>query len=251
MASGPMQKCCLAATLHEGTPTGTVHTINNIQIYISHPAPSSPSSHPAIILLTDVYGYTFPNTRLIADAFASAGYMTLVPDLFNGSEVPWPPPESFNLQTYIETTMPGPESVDCIVEGVLGYLRGLGVKRVGGVGYCFGGRYVCRFLKGRNGEGGLDAGFVGHPSFVEEEEVRNVGKPLSIAAAQTDEIFTTAKRYETEAILGAKEVPWQICVYGGTTHGFAVKGHMSTKEARRAKEGAFKQAVAWFEEYLI
>jgi dienelactone hydrolase len=34
-----------------------------------------------------VYGFTFPNTRLIADQFATKGYFTVVPDLFHGAEV--------------------------------------------------------------------------------------------------------------------------------------------------------------------
>jgi hypothetical protein len=39
-------------------------------------------------------------------------------------------------------------------------------------------------------------------------------------------------------------------VYSDTEHGFAVKGDMSTKKARWAKERAFQQAVTWFTEYV-
>ncbi len=75
-----------------------------------------------------------------------------------------------------------PDRVDPVVQEVINELRGpLGCKRVGGVGYCFGAKYVIRFLK----EGHLDAGFVAHPSFVEAEELEAVQKPLSIAAAGT------------------------------------------------------------------
>ena len=76
--------------------------------------------------------------------------------------------------------MPRTDTVDPIYAQVIKHLRGeLGVKRLGGVGYCFGGKFVCRWLK----EGALDAGFTAHPSFVDEEEVRNIRGPLSIAAA--------------------------------------------------------------------
>jgi dienelactone hydrolase len=67
---------------------------------------------------------------------------------------------------------------------------------------------------------------------------------------ETDEIFTVKKRYETEEVLAKMDVPWQIFLYSGVEHGFAVKGHMSTERARFAKEQAFGQAVAWFDEYL-
>jgi dienelactone hydrolase len=132
--------------------------------------------------MTDVFGITFPNTQLIADQFAQNGYLTLIPDVFNGAEVSFPLSSSFDLQEYVDNEMPKPVTVDPIYEAVITYLREeVNVKRIGGVGYCFGGKYVCRFLTG--GGRGLDAGFIVHPSFVTTEEVRNIAGPLSIAAA--------------------------------------------------------------------
>ena len=61
-------------------------------------------------------------------------------------------------------------------------LRGseYGVKRLGAVGYCYGAKYVVRGL----GEGGgVDVGFIAHPSFVETDELKQIKGPLSIAAA--------------------------------------------------------------------
>jgi dienelactone hydrolase len=150
------------------------------QAYIAYPP--SPSTQHAIVLLTDVYGFTFPNTRLIADQFASNGYLTVIPDLFHGAEVPFPAPENFNLQDYINTTMPRVSTVDPIISSVVQVLRSeMGAEKIGGVGYCFGGKYVCRWLK--NGREGLDAGYVAHPSFVDADEVSGIQGPLSIAAA--------------------------------------------------------------------
>lgn len=88
--------------------------------------------------------------------------------------------EGFDLHKWIETTMPRAPTVDPIIEATIKELRGTyGVKRLGGVGYCFGGKYVCRFLK----PGALDVGFTAHPSFVDKEELEGIQGPLSIAAA--------------------------------------------------------------------
>jgi dienelactone hydrolase len=145
--------------------------------------------------------------------------------------------------------MPRISVVDPLISSVIKELKdSYGIEKIGGVGYCFGGKYVCRFLHPSSSL--LDAGFVAHPSFTTDDEIRDIEGPLSIAAAETDEIFTAAMRQETEDILSRKEVPWQISVYGGTEHGFAVKGHMGTRRARFAKERAFGQAVGWFEEYV-
>jgi hypothetical protein len=101
-----------------------------------------------------------------------------MPDLFYGDAVPLNRPPSFDLMSWLQNHLP--THVDPIVETVLNEMRGpLGCKRIGGVGYCFGGKYVCRFLK----EGRLDAGYTAHPSFVEREELEGIMGPLSISAA--------------------------------------------------------------------
>lgn len=89
-----------------------------------------------------------------------------------------------------------------------------------------------------------------HPSFVSEEELLGIGGPLSIAAAETDSIFPTAKRHESEAILAKTGKPYQITVYSGTEHGFSVRGDPKVKLQKFAKEQAFLQAVNWFNEFL-
>jgi dienelactone hydrolase len=45
-------------------------------------------------------------------------------------------------------------------------------------------------------------------------------------------------------------VPYQITLYSGVEHGFAVRADISKKEVKYAKEAAFIQAVAWFDEFL-
>lgn len=46
------------------------------------------------------------------------------------------------------------------------------------------------------------------------------------------------------------KVPYQINVYGGVEHGFALRADVSVKANQYAMEDAFKQAVAWFENWL-
>jgi hypothetical protein len=40
--------------------------------------------------------------------------------------------------------------------------------------------------------------------------------------------------------------PYQINLFGGVAHGFAVRGDLSKPQNKYAKELAFVQAVAWF-----
>jgi dienelactone hydrolase len=98
---------------------------------------------------------------------------------------------------------------------------------------------------------GVDVGYVAHPSFVEESELAAIQGPLSIAAAETDQIFTAEKRHKSEEILVKTKQPYQINLYSGVSHGFSVRCDTSKKVEKFAKEQAFLQAVNWFDEYLV
>jgi dienelactone hydrolase len=63
---------------------------------------------------------------------------------------------------------------------------------------------------------------------------------------ETDEVFTTQLRHESEEILIKTGQLYQINLFGGVQHGFAVRGDLSKPLNKYAKEQAFVQAVAWF-----
>lgn len=103
----------------------------------------------------------------------------------------------------------------------------------------------------RNYKHGIDVGYSAHPSFVEEEELAAITGPFSISAAETDEIFPEKLRIKSEEILRKTGLPYQINLFQGVEHGFAVRGNPNVRAERFAKEQAFKQAVAWFDEFLV
>ena len=121
-------------------------------------------------------------------------------------------------------------------------------QKIGAVGYCFGGKYVVRHLRPDSGK--IDAGYTAHPSFVEPAELKDMKGPLAISAAETDPIFPSEKRHETEVILKELGLPYQINLYSGVEHGFALRADLKNRVATYAKESAFLQAVQWFQEHL-
>ena len=90
-----------------------------------------------------------------------------------------------------------------------------------------------------------------HPSFVEEDELAAITGPFAISAAETDTIFPAEKRHKSEEILKAAGVPYQINLFSGVEHGFAVRGDPNVKISRFAREQAFLQAVTWFDNWLL
>lgn len=58
------------------------------------------------------------------------------------------------------------------------------------------------------------------------------------------------QRHESEAILKKVGQPYQLALYGGVEHGFAVRVDLSDKKKKFAKESAYFQAIRWFDEFL-
>jgi len=140
-------------------------------------------------------GHRSTNIQLLADEFAAHGYLCVVPDLFHGNPFPLNGIEQ-DSATVAESIMGQiagrkiendqwaqthpTERVDPVIESVIEVMRTeMGVESIGGVGYCFGGKYVARFLK----PGKLDVGYIAHPTFLSMEELGGIAGPLSIAAA--------------------------------------------------------------------
>jgi len=252
MASNPPAQCCTIGVKHEGEPTGSSIKIHDFDTYVAEPKGNNVHKDTAILYIPDVIGI-WTNSQLIADQYAANGYYTIIPDLFYGDPVPLNRPEGFDTMAWLNKGSNGNnphtyEVVDKIVEKSIKFLQEKGYKKIGAVGYCFGAKYVVRFLpKGK----GIDVGFVAHPSFVEESELSAIQGPLSIAAAETDQIFPAEKRHKSEQILIETKQPYQINLYSGVVHGFSVRGDVSKKQEKFAKEQAFLQAITWFNEYLL
>lgn len=281
------QLCTTApANCRRGDPTGSTFKLaGNIETYVAEPKDGSARKDTAILFITDVIGL-WQNSKLMTDQFAANGYYTLLPDLFNGdpfgvnsTTVPimeW-------LQHGTEGNNPHTvKEVDPIVEKAIKYLREeKGFKKIGAVGYCFvslklvkGSGTVLTFYRAANMFAvSWQRAKVSTPamwrirrgytipssylmltsfsrSFVDDEEVANITGPLSISAAQTDTIFTTELRHKSEEILIETKLPFQINLFSGVAHGFAVRGDVKVPIQKFAREQAFLQAVTWFNEHL-
>ena len=170
-----------------------------------------------------------------------------MPDLFRGDPVPLNRPDGFDLGKW--RVNHDPPRLDPIADATIVELRTVhNIKKIAAVGYCFGAKYAIRHLLPKSGK--IDVAFVAHPSFVDEQELEEIQGPLSIAAAEEDSIFPAEKRHKSEEILKKTNQPYQINLYSGVQHGFAVKGEIKDKVAKFAKETAFLQALQFFDYYL-
>ncbi|KAL5394891.1 hypothetical protein PMIN06_002336 [Paraphaeosphaeria minitans] len=233
---------------HEGETKGFFRNVSGVSIYHSYHHQNVTTGGKAVLFVSDIYGVPLLENKLLADSIASAGYTVIFPDLFNGDAVPSDDREGPALNLTEWRSRHPTAEIDAILGLAVDYIHNdLKISRIGGVGYCFGGKYVPRFLA----EGkGIDVGFIAHPSGLEAAEVQGINGPITIAAGELDNAFNATGRYSTEAILTAKNATYHTNFYSGAPHGFAVRPNMTVPRQKYAKEASFLQAVLWFAAWL-
>jgi dienelactone hydrolase len=228
--------------IHTGKPSGKEVKYDDVTMYVT-----GKKSDTAVLYLTDVFGIQLAENKLLADSFGKAGYLTVAPDLFDGKPAPGDinGDPDFNVTEFLNAH--GPSVTDPLVATAIEYLRTeLQVKKIAVTGYCFGGRYTFRFLA--DGKG-ADAGFTAHPSLLQDDEVLAITKPVSIAAAELDDLMPADRRHAIEGLLGTTDQPWSLALYSNTPHGFGVRANISIPQQKFGKEEAFVQAVRWFDSW--
>ncbi|KAI0712480.1 alpha/beta-hydrolase [Earliella scabrosa] len=251
---------CVSGTIHHGTPKGAEVIVGGFNAY----AVGDENSDRIIVIGVDIFGWKFVNTRLLADEYASHGFRVVIPDLFNGYELPqWTlaardpvyprtlfqryialPASLFVLAPFVLRNAPRQASTLATVASALRAARPS--AKVGFVGFCWGGRFAIS----ENHQ--FDATVACHPSLVKfPQELDGVRKPFSLAVAATDHDFDRARAEETERILkerGLADV--QVVVYEGVEHGWTIRGDMSNPTQKKARDQAVQQVVGWFEKHL-
>lgn len=125
-----------------------------------------------------------------------------------------------------------------------------GFKRLGAIGFCYGGWAVCH-LGSREREAGLvDVVSFAHPSWLVKEDFATLAVPIQMLAPEFDPPFPTdLKLYAVETLLGLN-LPFEYVHYPGIKHGGLVRGSEDVEHERDAMAAAKNSAVEWFRRYL-
>lgn len=236
MASNPPGACCITSNFHEGQPSGQHETVFGLDTYVT-----GKSNSRTIVILTDIYGHKYNNVLLIADQLAKLGkYRVLVPDILEADPVP---ATHGDLGPWLEkhTAEFTRKYVDPFLKSVREEVGQNGF--IGVVGYCFGAKYAIQQIAS---DGFADAAAVAHPSFVAIEEVEAIKKPLLISAAETDSIFPPELRHKTEATLANIKARYQLDLFSGVSHGYAVRGDPKDPLVKYAMNKTLADQIQWF-----
>lgn len=122
-------------------------------------------------------------------------------------------------------------------------------KRVGVVGFCWGGWAV--FQLGAKENGGLvDCISTGHPTFLEKSEIEAVGVPVQILAPEFDERFTPELKEHANRVIPSLGLPYDYQYFPGLTHGFANRGDPKKEGERKGMVRGKNAATVWFQQWL-
>lgn len=125
-----------------------------------------------------------------------------------------------------------------------------GFKRLGAIGFCYGGWAVCHLASKERAAPLVDAISMGHPSWLTKDDVANLTVPLQILAPQHDHSFPTELKLYTFETLLKLNLPFEYVHYPDIIHGGLVRGSERVAKEREAMAAAKNSAVAWFRRFL-
>ncbi|KAK0609475.1 Alpha/Beta hydrolase protein [Immersiella caudata] len=220
--AGYCRDCFTGTVETDSTHSGTEREMHGRPTYVSTP---SADIEPlgTIVIIPDAFGWTFPNTRSLADSYARRVPCTvLLPDFMNGNALPahtltlmdyHPPLTDFFVTRFLKRTWSILKVVPSLVRylltcrhalaqpRILSFLRSVRTtqpvpSKLGVVGFCWGGLYAVelthdapenKVLVGNEDIDLVDCAFTAHPSLLTiPRDIEKVVKPLSVANGDDD-----------------------------------------------------------------
>ncbi|KAK4223991.1 protein AIM2 [Podospora fimiseda] len=279
----PFCKDCFTGTRPEDVEIhGTEEKIHGFKTYVARPSNSS-TSNPAspknvIVYIPDAFGWATKHARILADSYATrVNCLVYLPDFMAGT----PLSESF-LETkdtslsffskILKFLRLGPALLFFFLRNnrgashprILAFLRAIRPEfdKVGVAGFCWGGMHSILVTHDvdqnkLDGKFLVDCAFSAHPGMLSfPKDIEAVKQPLSVANGDDDEYMGRENMGTLIRILEAKgaevgqEGNYEVIVYPGAKHGFAVRGDYSDPKQRQQRDASEDQAGVWFQKWF-
>ncbi|KAI9720163.1 MAG: hypothetical protein M1812_002980 [Candelaria pacifica] len=266
-------KDCVSGVVHSGTPTGSTNKIHGVDTYFASPSNGGPP-RGIIVVVPDVFGWTFSNTRVLADSYAKKGNFTVyVPDFMNAAQV------LSNFIPFLVRNRAGVAKprIHTFLKALRDSPETQGVP-IGVAGFCWGGLHAAQAahpfsVAGKKEKPLIDAAFVAHPVGLKvPADIEALDVPFSLAIGNKDMAMNMKAVGEIQDALGKKKTAetHEVKVYDGAKHGqwfsarnknpidltdvkrvgFAIRGNPGDEKEKAAGIEAEDQAVAFFSRYL-
>lgn len=243
-----ISSCCTKGFKWDGEPTGRTERLEDLDCYVT-----GKNTKAAVLIIHDLFGWTLPNIRLLADHYAKEADVTAyVPDFFQGDSLPF---ELLTAEKWSEMDMPGflaRNSREIREPQIFSFARALREKydKLGAIGFCYGGWAVFRLGAKEHVPSLVDCVTSAHPSLLKAEDIDGVGVPVQMLAPEFDPVYTAELKLHTFQTLQAAGLPFDYQHFPGHAHGCLVRGDKDRKGERAAMERGKNAAVAWMRLFL-
>ncbi|PGH31415.1 esterase/lipase [[Emmonsia] crescens] len=241
--------CCVKGFEWDGAPTGRVGKLGKNDVYIAGDNPDV-----AVMIIHDLFGWTFPNLRILADHYAREANVTVyLPDFFGGLVLSF---ENIIADRFDLLDLPNlmkknsreirePEIFECA--------RALRQthKKVGAIGFCYGGWAVFRLGAKEHQPPLVDCISTGHPTFLTKKDIDEVAVPVQVLAPETDHMYTPELKTYTFETIQKLGLPLDYQYFPGVEHGCLIRGDARHQGEREAMARAKNAAVDWFKQCLF
>jgi len=258
-------------------------------VYVAAPDASSPPPDTAVVIATDVFGLRGNAKLLADSFAKRGGFLTVVPDMFGATALPvWIMDAAGALMkkkkrggwaaSVMAKIVPIMKLVFLALPRVLVFFwyngnsqkkipmfdalmadlrEKRGIKRICIIGYCYGAPISIHYGKGD----AVSAFATAHGKIRVPDDIEPLVRPGLFICADNDFAFPDQARLQAEAMLRAKtskmntnsnddiDYYYKFKHYPGAPHGFGIRGDEADEVVQRAKEDAFEQAVAFFQEH--
>ncbi|KAL9014057.1 MAG: hypothetical protein Q9173_001265 [Seirophora scorigena] len=254
---------CCAGNLYEGTPRGREETLRGFSSYVTEPPGNIPAKG-IIVIIPDAFGWTFKNTRILADTYAErVGARCLLPDFMDGKPADLSALGHMNTVTDANASYLKRTRCEEAPISPLALLASAGVEDVSNAFSKVTHRDVVALSQGNetvNGKPLIDVGYTAHPSNLSlPTDIENVELPLAIDQGSADFVLNMAgvetirgifERKNKELEEGKERPRFEIMVVDGAKHGFAVRCDMDNSEEAAQEQIAETHAVDWFAKWF-
>ncbi|KAL0742756.1 hypothetical protein Bca4012_084269 [Brassica carinata] len=245
--------------LDPNSGSGHVEKVGGLDSYVT----GSTQSKLAIVLVSHVFGYETPQLRTsrmyislenlicykdlvrkLADKVAEAGFYAVVPDFFHGD--PYNPAnEDRPLPIWIKDhgQDKGFEDSKPVVEA----LKNKGITTVGAAGFCWGAKVAVELAKQEL----VEAVVLLHPSRVTVDDIKGVKVPISVLAAEYDQVTPPELVNQFQDVLATKpEVKSFVKIFPRVKHGWTVRYDPNDPSEVEAAEEAHRDMLVWLTNHV-
>jgi len=243
--------CCSIPTVQvDYTPKGTYKPYGAFdRVYVT-----GDKNETALIILYDIFGY-YPQTLQGADILAkTSGAQVFMPDFFGEGKAY--PLEKFPAKTeeekkYFQEFFAGTAGIPASTAKLVDFanvLKSEGFKKVGALGYCWGGKVV--IVGALKEDSPLDAISSVHPYALSSEDAEGLSIPIGLFASKDepkdefDKFVATLSKKPFAAKVASK-------YYSNMFHGWAAsRANLSDPENKKEYEEVYSRDSAFFKSAL-